>query len=205
MNAPRDVLLMGVRGASHEHIVTRCQRDGCRLQLAMNGDDAASVQKPSLALDAIVVQTMMHAARTPFLELSDALMHEALRQFIDTSMHLQRVMMQLRVGGAIVVITSRNYLGAQGGAQEAAMAAATIALMRCLALESMPRQVRVNVIAIDTPSERAEALDAAATHAAGIADIVAFLLSDAARLLNGEVLLANGGRNLQMREARQRL
>lgn len=86
-----------------------------------------------------------------------------------------------------------------------AFSAATVGLIRSLSLEDTPRGVRANVVASDFAPEdfggdRREPPD----RGERVAGTVAFLLGDDAQAITGEVLLANAGRSLQRREARDR-
>jgi 3-oxoacyl-[acyl-carrier protein] reductase len=104
---------------------------------------------------------------------------------------------RLADGAAIVVVTSRAYLGAWGAAPEAAASAALAGFCRSLALELASRGIRVNLAAADF-------LEAYASDSAGrsrIAEAVAWLASDRSGAVSGQVMLLDQGRGLQMREA----
>ena len=103
-------------------------------------------------------------------------------------------------GAAIVVVTSRAYLGAWGAAPEAAAGAALAGFCRTLALELAPRGIRVNLAAPDFPE--AYAADPAGRRR--VADTVAWLASDRSGAVSGQVVLLDQGRGLQMREAQFR-
>jgi 3-oxoacyl-[acyl-carrier protein] reductase len=107
---------------------------------------------------------------------------------------------RLADGAAIVVVTSRAYLGAWGAAPEAAASAALAGLCRTLALELAPRGIRVNLAAADF-------VDVYASDPVGrirVAEAVAWLASDRAGAISGQVVLLDQGRGLQMREAQLR-
>ena len=107
---------------------------------------------------------------------------------------------QLAGGGAIVVLTSRAYLGAWGATPEASASAALAGFCRTLALELAPRRIRVNFAAADF-------VEAYAADPAGrmrVAESVAWLAGDRSGALSGQAVLLDEGRGLQMREARFR-
>ncbi len=102
-------------------------------------------------------------------------------------------------GGSIVHVASMASLA--GGAGESAYAAAKGALLRMtesLANEEKTQGVRVNAVlpgTIDTPQNRAwmnEDMAKRAIDPAAIADVIAFLLSPAARAVNGAAIRVTG-------------
>ena len=126
----------------------------------------------------------------------------------------------IRDGGAIVAIASASGIKPEPGvAAYGASKAALIHLTKVAAKEAAPRRIRVNAIApagVETPvwdavpmfADRAQAIgrDAAFAELASmatplgryakpeeIAEQVAFLLSDAAALITGSVLVTDGG------------
>lgn len=126
----------------------------------------------------------------------------------------------IRDGGAIVTIASASGIKPEPGvAAYGASKAALIHLTKVAAKEAAPRHIRVNAIApagVETPvwdavpmfADRAQAIgrDAAFAELASmvtplgryakpeeIAEQVAFLLSDAAALITGSVLVTDGG------------
>ena len=127
--------------------------------------------------------------------------------FLCTQSAATRMVSQGR-GGAIVNVTSildREVL--EGGAAYCASKAALRQLTRVMALELSRPRIRVNGVApgeTATPMNFATDVDAASIerpitplgrpgYAQEIAAVVAFLLSDAASYINGEVILVDGG------------
>ncbi|HSZ99593.1 MAG TPA: SDR family NAD(P)-dependent oxidoreductase [Streptosporangiaceae bacterium] len=107
--------------------------------------------------------------------------------------------MQRAGAGAIVHVTARPALEPTGGMAAYSVSKAALAhLTRILDVEFRPHGIRVNAIApqlIDTPANRAalpaEAM-ANATAPEAIAEIIAFLVSDAAAPVSGAILPAYG-------------
>jgi 3-oxoacyl-[acyl-carrier protein] reductase len=127
----------------------------------------------------------------------DAMLEDSLLEVLDLVQHW---VPRLADGAAIVVVTSRAYLGAWGAAPEAAASAALAGLCRALALEFAPSGIRVNLAAADFA-------DAYAWDAVGrvrVADAVAWLASDRSGAVTGQVVLLDRGGGLQMKEARFR-
>lgn len=114
-------------------------------------------------------------------------------------------MMQRKHGGSIVNIASLSGLkGIQGQTNYSAAKAALIGATKALALETAARQVRVNAVApgfIDTDmtkelpqSELKYVIPMKRFGQPGeVATVVAFLLSEAASYITGEVISINGG------------
>ena len=107
---------------------------------------------------------------------------------------------RLADGAAIVVLTSRAYLGAWGAAPEASASAALAGFCRTLALEFAPRGIRVNLAAADF----VEAYAADPSGRMRVAESVAWLAGGQSGALSGQAVLLDEGRGLQMREARFR-
>jgi 3-oxoacyl-[acyl-carrier protein] reductase len=112
-------------------------------------------------------------------------------------------------GGAIVNIASRAALGNFGQANYVAAKSALVGATRALALRWAPR-LRVNAIApglVDTPMTQAMPQEVYAKLVAGVpaaraadpsevADVVAYVASDRASYITGQMLLACGGRSV---------
>ena len=127
----------------------------------------------------------------------DAALEDSLLEVLDL---IQKWVPRLADGAAIVVLTSRAHLGAWGAAPEAAASAALAGFCRTLALEFASRGTRVNLAAADF-------VDAYASDPVGrirVAEAVAWLASDRAGAISGQVVLLDRGRGLQMREAQPR-
>jgi 3-oxoacyl-[acyl-carrier protein] reductase len=121
----------------------------------------------------------------------------------------QEAARRMRPGGRIINIASRGYLGGAGAAHYVASKAAMVALTRAMAIELRWSGLRVNAVApgmVDTRAlslfgdmrSKLEALEPTGNaHDPGeIADIVAFLAGPASRFINGDVLLADGGKSI---------
>jgi 3-oxoacyl-[acyl-carrier protein] reductase len=121
----------------------------------------------------------------------------------------EEVARHLPDGGAIVNVASRAALGNFGQANYVAAKSALVGATRAMALRLAPR-VRVNAVGpglVDTPMTRAMPEDVLGKlvarvpvgHAADpeqIADVVAFLASERASYITGQLLLACGGRSV---------
>ncbi len=131
---------------------------------------------------------------------------DTLRLMIDvnlgTALWLSRAVaphMQQKGSGAIVHVAARPGIDPSGGmAAYSASKAALVHLTRVLDIELRPHGIRVNAVApqlLDSPANRATLPEEMMTHAVApeaIADVIAFLVSDAAAPVSGAILPAYG-------------
>ena len=131
---------------------------------------------------------------------------ETLRLMIDvnlgTALWLSQAVaphMQQQGSGVIVHVAARPGIEPSGGmAAYAASKAALVHLTRILDLELRPHGIRVNAVApqlLDTTANRATFPEEVMTHAVApeaIAEVIAFLVSDAAAPVSGAILPAYG-------------
>jgi NAD(P)-dependent dehydrogenase (short-subunit alcohol dehydrogenase family) len=108
--------------------------------------------------------------------------------------------MRQQGSGAIVHVTARPALEPAGGMAAYSVSKAALAyLTRVLDLELRPHGIRVNAVApqlIDTASNRAmlpAEMMARAVAPEAIAEVIAFLVSEAAAPVSGAILPAYGG------------
>jgi NAD(P)-dependent dehydrogenase (short-subunit alcohol dehydrogenase family) len=120
---------------------------------------------------------------------------------------IKQAFLRMPAGGAIVNVASVHAIETEPMvASYAAAKAALLSLTRSAALEGKPKGIRVNAVlpgAIDTPmlwdnpnvKAGIEVIDKADVgEPRDVADVIAFLASDAARFVQGVSLLVDGGR-----------
>jgi NAD(P)-dependent dehydrogenase (short-subunit alcohol dehydrogenase family) len=107
--------------------------------------------------------------------------------------------MRQQGSGVIVHVTARPGIEPSGGmAAYSASKAALVQLTRILDIELRPHGIRVNAVApqlLDTPANQAMFPEEVMAHAVApeaIADVIAFLVSDAAAPVSGAILPAYG-------------
>jgi 3-oxoacyl-[acyl-carrier protein] reductase len=188
----------GSRGIGRAAVV-RLAEGGCKIAIGYAGNDAAAAETKAAA----------EAAGAPALHLIkfDVADAAACASAFHLSKAAARPMLKSK-GGAIVNLTS--VVGEQGNAGQTAYAmakAGLIGLTKSLARELGNRNVRVNAVSpglIDTdmtrdlPEAAKKAMsDGTALGRAGtareVAEAIAFLASDRAAYITGEVLRVNGG------------
>jgi NAD(P)-dependent dehydrogenase (short-subunit alcohol dehydrogenase family) len=120
---------------------------------------------------------------------------------------IKQAFLRMPAGGAIVNVASVHAIETEPMvASYAAAKAALLSLTRSAALEGKPKGIRVNAVlpgAIDTPMlwdnpNVRSGIEVVDKHDVGqpadVAEVVAFLASDAARFVQGASLLVDGGR-----------
>lgn len=119
---------------------------------------------------------------------------------------------RMKVGGSIINIASRGYLGGAGASHYVASKAAVVGLTRSMAIELRWQGIRVNAVApgmVDTrmiadlaPDTRRSLVQREPSGGPAdpreIAEAVAFLASDRARFVSGQVMFVDGGKSLGM-------
>jgi len=152
-------------------------------QMAAAGwEVAADTESP---FDAVVFDAGLYSGQVRPSVVSDLLADARRWRFRDAG------------GGAIVVVGGRDQLGSARRPEAAAIAGALASLVRSLALELAPAQVRVNLVAPTDPAiddvrsllpDRVAPEDVAAT--------VAFLADPRSSYITGQILFCCGGSSL---------
>ncbi len=148
-----------------------------------------------------------------FRDLSEA----ALRQMISVNVYApfmiaQEAARRMGPGGRIINIASRGYLGGAGACHYVASKAAVVGMTRAMAVEMRwdgmtvnaiaPGMVQTRMIEDFTVEQKAALLRREPTGAPADPDVIAgfvsFVASPAAAFMNGQVLLADGGKSVGM-------
>ena len=159
-------------------------------------------------IDIVIANAGVPSPRMPIAEVPDEAVDRTLAgNARATFLVLREAARRTRDGGRIVLIGSSTTMHpAAGFSAYAASKAPTLVLTPILAAELAPRGITVNLVAAGPtdagfldhwPAEAKAALAAASPFgrlgtARDTADVVAFLVSDDARWLSGQVLVANG-------------
>jgi 3-oxoacyl-[acyl-carrier protein] reductase len=166
--------------------------------VARNGPLKVVVNNAAIASDMVPVKDLARSAFERMMQVN----------LQGTFIVAQEAARTMHPGGRIINIASRGYLGGAGAGHYVASKSGVVGLTRGMAVELRWKGITVNAVApgmVDTrmlegftPKTR-QALEArepsgAAADPSQIASVVSFLASPDAVLLNGQVLLADGGK-----------
>lgn len=191
------ILILG-QGLVADAVVGRLKAETEGQVVLLETPNAAAIAALSDGIAALVVIAPPTEAPALFLDIDDTRLDAQLTRFADLFECLGVVLGRLDDNGAVLLIGDRGYLGAWGATDAGAFSGAYAALMRCVVLEGFGRGHRANTLALDL------AADGADVDADEIARLAAYLVSAESEAINGEIVLANRGRSLRMREAKDR-
>lgn len=136
------------------------------------------------AIDAVVHAVRGRVTATPVTRIAPAEFDALLRTNIRATFTVNRLAArQVRNGGAIVNLSSSVVTSPLAYGPYATTAAATDTLTRVLALELRDRDITVNAVSLEARHRR---------PSGWVADIIAYLLSDAGHGITGQVIHVDG-------------
>jgi NAD(P)-dependent dehydrogenase (short-subunit alcohol dehydrogenase family) len=196
----RSVVLAGSDNFAADEILAKLCSNGLRVAATrgLEREDVALALATAGDADALVIVLPQPAMGKMFLDIDDDALEASMEQAIDLIRAVGAGLEALPDRGSIVVVGNRGYLGGWGGAHEMALSGMIGGFVRSVALAAMPRSIRANMVALDLPGR-------APVEPSSAAALAAFLASPESEFVNGEVVLANRGRSMQLREARERV
>ncbi len=194
---PSTSLILG-QGPVADAVAHRLKAETEGAVVLLEAPDATAMAALSDEIGALIIVAPPAEPPALFLDIDDARLDAQLTRFADLFECLGVALGRLDDNGAVLLIGDRGYLGAWGASDASAFSGACAALMRCVVLEGFSRGHRANTLALDL------ATDGAGVDAAEIARLAAYLVSTESEAINGEIVLANRGRSLRMREAKDR-
>ena len=152
---------------------------------------ALVADQPDNRCDLLLVNALSDSAANDFDQLDDQLFDKrCIEDVVDCFSDISGILPSLRTGSRIVFLVPSVFLGGTGCAYQATSAAMLVGLARSLALELADQMITVNCLA---PSKDGK-LD-------GMRESIAFLLTDKAADVSGQVILIDGGTNLSLRKS----
>lgn len=159
--------------------------------------DLASARKWASSIGAPVSGLACLAGGFEMVNLAEAKEGDFDKMFrtnVQTAANALAAFTPLMQGGAAVLVGSQSFEGAKGMSLYAASKAAVVSLARSAALELQSKGIRANSVlpnTIDTPANRAAMPNSDFEKWAKpeeIAEVIAFLFSDAARIVSGNAI-----------------